>query len=64
MGYRWSGISPIIFGTVVTELAYILFLNMAKETGAEQYFTTRMLIDVMTRLMKPRPWERGATAKS
>lgn len=29
-----------------------------KKSGAGQYFTPRVLIDVMTRLMKPRPGER------
>ena len=29
-----------------------------KKSGAGQYFTPRVLIDVMTRLMKPQPGER------
>lgn len=29
-----------------------------KKSGAGQYFTPRVLIDVMTRMMKPQPWER------
>lgn len=85
----------ITYHQYVTELTYILFLKMARETeaegrfsegiqllpgqeftnsekqvildyswdklreksGAGQYFTPRVLIDVMTRLMKPQPGE-------
>ena len=35
-----------------------------KKSGAGQYFTPRVLIDVMTRLMKPQPGERCNESKT